>query len=191
MQRALSQDEVSRLIATADNLATRLRDMEDVERAAVLLLTTQMLDIAARTWGRGIVDDPAQAPAGSLLAAHDALVQAWDETSRMLRWTGKTREGLRQLMATDMTLSTVVYPLAPNTRERVSSAWRLLWGARIRNGEGRARRRVWERRNGVDACPRKGDGERPDDGDVLATATAFPGFLRAGTGRTARGGRDG
>jgi hypothetical protein len=168
----------ARIEETADRLPLQIGGLVERERAAVLMLSNLMLDLAARTWSPELREDPASAHPRSSDIALRALAESRDQLAEAARWAGKDPATIRQSLATDLCILTIGFPRAPATFKALGEAWRGVWGARAHLGEALLAFRDWERATGIDAFPPGEDGRRQNDATVLAAASRFPGFFR-------------
>jgi hypothetical protein len=142
------------------------------------MLANQMLELAARTWGAEIRDDPAAARPQARDAALAALSEARDATVDGAAWTGMDAATTRQVAAMDLALLTIGHPVVPDRFKAVSACWRTAWLSRVHLAEALVALRDWERATGVEGVPPSRDGGTQTDTQVLALAMQFPAFLR-------------
>lgn len=152
--------------------------MDAVERAAILILANQYLDVAARAWGPDMRDDPAHAPRGAVDSAILALGQKYQELVDATGWTGPNVHCRREMAAIDMAILSVGHQRTREAFDVVGGMWRVLWSARKSVGQALVVIRDWEQGAAVDAFPPLPDGSRQTDEQVLGSALRFPRFLR-------------
>lgn len=161
---------------TAPSLPETISSMPVVERATVLIVANQLMEVVGRTWGETVKDDPAKAPPMARKAAFNALMASREALKTSAEWTGLTDAYHRQEAATDLCLLTLSFPSDPKLVAPMTNAWRAVWSARKNLHEGLRVLRVWETQNDVVSVPLNAYGEPPDDEDMLAVR--LPPFFR-------------
>jgi hypothetical protein len=167
-----------RLARVADRLPGQLSVASGRDRASVLMLSNQMLELAARTWAPELRDDPATARPQALDAALAALTEARDVTEQGAAWTGMDPATTRQVAAMDLALLTMGHSLVPDRFKTVAGCWRTVWLAREHLSDALLALRDWERATGVEGVPPGPDGRSQTDTQILALAMRYPAFLR-------------
>ena len=162
--------------SACEELERNVVAMAPVERAAVLIIAHQMMEVVGRTWGDAVRDDPAKAPPNARRAAVTALTESRTALRDSADWTGYTDAYYRQEAATDLCLSALSFPDDASTIPSMTNAWKAAWSSRAFLPDGLDLLRKWETANQVNSVPLDANGEIPDDDAMMDVR--LPGFFR-------------
>ena len=168
----------SRAFESAEKLMSQLEKLSPGQKAGVLIMTNQFLNIASRTWGRDVREDPRLVSQETLHTCLSFLAETRDKTLTAVKWQGVTGAGIRQIIATDIAFMTIAYALFPDLEDRMYEVWRYIWKSRQHLNEALLDIRDWEEEYKIEAVPRNQEGKRQTDEEIIKSGLSFPLFMK-------------
>jgi hypothetical protein len=173
-----------RLLNLSEDLPRQIEACSPRLRAGILLLTNHMLRLAGRSFHPNLATDPSTTPAIAILKCFNALVQSRDYLDEVLEWGGPKESVMRTILATELVMMTIGFPMKPEVKTAMLGCWRTIWKSRENLSEALVSMRAWEDEHGMSAFPLNDDGENPDDYEALFIGNSFPAFMHRGNNKT-------
>lgn len=164
----------------SQTLAPQLEILSQVEKATVLVLANCFLDLAAFLYGRTMIQDPCSVDLKQVLQAIDGMLPTFDQLSVLAEDPATPRRKHVQCyrLAMGLAISSLAIAQNPELIKTVKKNWSIVWLARAEISLAVEWIRRYEQASGVEAVPRRQDGNPPNNSELIGIGSKVPDFLR-------------
>lgn len=156
-----------------------------IDRAACLAIVNALIEVAADTWGKGILQGPSATAKAKvvdmILHLADRHSRIMDESIDPMRKRNMQdiayAQAMRELRAIELVIGTYGAVLVPGPKPSVSGTWRMLWAARGAAEGGAQTLVAFSKYTRTQPFPRSRRRQKMSVADVVAMCSTLPPFL--------------